>query len=126
MGGPEKAVLAYAADHYPLWRSELEPLELPYGTFGENFTIAGLTEETVCIGDIYIIGGAIVQISQPRQPCWKLARRWQVKDLVIRVPANGRTGWYFRVLKEGYIEQGVPVILLDRPYPQWPIYHTRT
>jgi len=122
-GGPERAVLAYAAAHYPLWRSELEPLELPYGAFGENFTIAGLTEETVCIGDIYEIGGATVQVSQPRQPCWKLARRWQVKDLVIRVQANGRTGWYFRVLEEGYIEQGVPVILLDRPFPQWPIIH---
>jgi len=120
-GGPEKAVLGYAAQHYPVWRMELNRPELEYGAFGENFTIAGLTEESICIGDTYAIGGACVQVSQPRQPCWKLSRRWRIKDLALRVQTTGWTGWYFRVLKEGYVEQNLPLILLNQPFPQWTI-----
>lgn len=120
-GGPDKAVLAYSADHYPAWRRELDRPDLPYGAFGENFTIAGLSEDEVCIGDRYAIGEARVQVSQPRQPCWKLARRWRIKDLTAQVERTGRTGWYFRVLTEGYVEPGLAVILLDRPFPQWTV-----
>jgi len=120
-GGPDKAVLAYSAEHYPIWRAELNRPDLPYGAFGENFTIAGLTEETVCIGDVYAIGGVRVQVSQPRQPCWKIARRWRIKDLTARVRETGRTGWYLRVLEEGYVEAGMPVELLERPFPQWTV-----
>lgn len=120
-GGPDKAVLAYSADHYPFWRQALSPPEMPYGAFGENFTIAGLTEREVCIGDVYAIGPARVQVSQPRKPCWKLARRWGIKDLTAQVEATGRTGWYLRVLTEGYVESGLPVELLERPYPEWTI-----
>lgn len=123
-GGLEKAVLAYSADHYPSWSIELGNLELPYGAFGENFTVSGLTEETVCIGDTYAVGEAHLQISQPRQPCWKISRRWGIDDLEARVKITGRTGWYFRVLKEGYIEPGLPLILLDRPFPHWNIAYT--
>ena len=65
-GGPDKAVLSYAASHYPAWREQLEKPDLPYGAFGENFTIEGLAEETVCIGDRYALGQAIVEVSQPR------------------------------------------------------------
>jgi len=120
-GGADKAVLAYAGAHYPAWRMELNRPDLPYGAFAENFTIAGLTEESVCIGDIYTIGDARVQVSQPRQPCWKIARRWRIKDLTARVRETGRTGWYVRVLAEGYVEAGQPVILLERPFPRWTI-----
>jgi len=120
-GGPDKAVLAYAAAHYPLWRAELGRSDLPYGAFGENFTINGLTEEVVCIGDVYAIGEARVQVSQPRQPCWKIARRWRIKDLTARVVETGRTGWYLRVLTEGYVEARVPVELVERPFPQWTV-----
>lgn len=120
-GGPDKAINSYSADHYPSWRAELALPDFPPGAFGENFTIAGLTEETVCIGDIYQIGAARVQVSQPRQPCSKLARRWRLKDLTARVEASGRTGWYCRVLAEGEVEWGLPVVLLDRPFPQWTI-----
>lgn len=122
-GGPDKAVLAYSADHYPLWRAELNRPDLPYGAFGENFTIAGLSEETVCIGDVYAIGEVRVQVSQPRQPCWKIARRWRIKDLTARVRETGRTGWYLRVLEEGYVEAGLPVALLERPFPRWTVAH---
>jgi MOSC domain-containing protein YiiM len=119
-GGPDKAVLAYSADHYADWRSELER-EFPPGAFGENLTIAGVTEEDVCIGDTWRIGEAVFQISQPRQPCWKLARRWRIKDLTARVIENSKSGWYFRVLEEGLIEAGQPVELISRPHLKWTV-----
>lgn len=120
-GGSDKAVNAYSADHYPNWRAELARPDFPFGAFGENFTIAGLTEESVCIGDSYALGEARVQVSQPRQPCWKLSRRWRMQDLSARVEATGHTGWYFRVLAEGTVEQDLPLTLIDRPFPQWTI-----
>ena len=122
-GVPEKAVLAYSAEHYPVWCSEISCLALPYGAFGENFTVAGLTEKTVCIGDTYTVGEARLQVSQPRQPCWKISRRWRIRDLAERVKITGRTGWYFRVITEGYVECGLPVVLLDRPFPRWTVAH---
>ncbi|PRX42781.1 MOSC domain-containing protein YiiM [Planifilum fimeticola] len=131
-GGPDKAVLAYAEAHYPLWRKELDLSHFTPGATGENFVISRQTEEAVCIGDTYRIGKAVVQVSQPRQPCWKPARRWNIRDLTLRMQNTGRTGWYYRVLEEGYVEAGTEVILLDRPYPQWTIsrcneimYHRR-
>ena len=120
-GGSEKAVLAYATEHYRQWQRQLMLPELGYGAFGENFTIVGQTESSVCIGDTYEIGDAVVQVSQPRQPCWKLSRRWRIKDLALQVQKNGRTGWYFRVLQEGYVAPNQVVTLVDRPYPQWTI-----
>jgi MOSC domain-containing protein YiiM len=120
-GGPDKAVLVYAAAHYADWRKELGWADFPYGAFAENFTVDGLDEWTVCIGDTYAIGEAFVQVSQPRQPCWKISRRWGREDLMARVVATGRTGWYLRVLTEGYVEPGMPMPLLHRPFPQWTI-----
>jgi MOSC domain-containing protein YiiM len=132
-GGVDKAVLAYSADHYPKWRSELRMPAMPHGAFGENLTIAGMNEETVCIGDILRIGTVVFEVSQPRQPCWKLARRWRMRELVGYVVQNGRTGWYLRVLEEGWIERRMPVALIERPNPAWPIaranqilHHRRT
>jgi MOSC domain-containing protein YiiM len=120
-GGPDKAVLAYAAAHYNAWRRELNLAEMPFGGFGENFTIAGLTEADVCISDVYAIGDAKVQVSQPRQPCWKTARRWRLKELPKRVIETGHSGWYFRVLEEGMVEAGLPVVLLERPCSSWSV-----
>src|SRR5262245_23305620 len=81
-GGEFRAVLSYAVSHYPAWRAELDRPDLPYGAFGENFTVSDLTEKNVCLGDIYEIGPeVIVQVSQPRLPCFKLARRWDIKNL---------------------------------------------
>jgi len=121
-GGPDKAVLAYSAEHYPRWRLALNRPSLPYGAFGENFTVVGLTEADVCIGDTWQVGAeAIVQVSQPRQPCWKLARRWRIKTLAWDVQQTGRTGWYFRVLTEGSVAAEMPLILLERPHSDWTV-----
>jgi MOSC domain-containing protein YiiM len=120
-GGPDKAVLGYAAAHYAAWREELNQPDMPHGGFGENFTIAGLSEADVCIGDVYTIGEAKVQVSQPRQPCWKTARRWRLKELPKRVIETGRSGWYFRVLAEGIVEAGLSVERVERPCPSWSV-----
>lgn len=120
-GGIDKAVLAYSADHYPKWRDELQMPGMPHGAFGENLTITGLAEESVHIGDIFRVGTVTFEVSQPRQPCWKLARRWRMHELVALVVRNGRTGWYLRVLEQGWIEAEIPVVLIDRPNPSWSI-----
>ena len=120
-GGPDKAVLGYAASHYPLWRAELGWDDLGFGAFAENFTLEGLSENSVCLGDVYAVGDAVVQVSQPRSPCWKIARRWRMPDLTERVEVTGRTGWYHRVLDEGLVEAGQPFTLLERPHPEWSI-----
>lgn len=119
-GGPDKAVNVYPSEHYAIWRNTLQ-LEMSGGAFGENFTTAGLSETDVCIGDIYRIGEAVVQVTQPRQPCAKLARRWRMKDLAARVIEAGKTGWYLRVLQEGAVEAGMSIELLERTQPQWTI-----
>jgi MOSC domain-containing protein YiiM len=120
-GGVDKAVLAYSADHYPKWRDELNMPDMPFGAFGENLTIAGLSEGAVCIGDICRVGDVTFEVSQPRQPCWKLARRWRLHELTGLVVRNGRSGWYLRVLEEGWIEAPMPVTLIERPNPEWSI-----
>ncbi len=120
-GGPEKAVNTYPIEHYRFWEEVLGLKELSHGAFGENFTIHGLVESDVCIGDVFSIGDALVQISQPRQPCWKLARRWRVRDLALKVQETGRTGWYFRVLREGTVDPRATLVLTERPCPRWSV-----
>jgi MOSC domain-containing protein YiiM len=116
-----QAVLLYAAAHYPLWRAELHVQEIGPGGFGENLTLAGLSEETTCVGDIYGIDEARLQVTGPRFPCWKIEQRWGIEGLTARVAESGRTGWYCRVLEEGMIEPGAPLMLIERSYPQWTI-----
>ena len=120
-GDVDKALLAYSADHYPLWQDELTLPDMTGGGFGENLTITGQTEQTVCIGDRYSINDVILEVTQPRQPCWKLARRWRLPDLPKRVIRHSRTGWYFRVIRPGTIESGQEVTLLSSPHPEWTI-----
>ncbi len=120
-GGPHKAVCVYPDAHYPYWRNQLRMPDLLGGDFGENFTISGLTEHDVCIGDIWSIGEATVQVSQPRQPCWKLARRWDIKDLAYQVQQTGFTGWYFRVLTEGLVQRGMKIELDERRWEDWTV-----
>jgi MOSC domain-containing protein YiiM len=121
-GGPDKTVLAYSAEHYPLWRAEVEGLaDLDFGGFGENLTLAGVTEQDVCIGDVWQIGQVRLEVSQPRQPCWKLGCRWRLPDLPRRVVQTGRSGWYLRVAEAGTLEPGMALSLLARPHPQWTV-----
>lgn len=119
-GGRDKAVCAYAREHYDDWQTRLGR-EMPWGAFGENATLDGLTEETACLGDVYQIGTATVQISQPRQPCWKLGRKWERADLPKWVMETGKTGWYFRVLQIGQVGAGDTLTLTERPLPDWPL-----
>lgn len=123
-GGPEKAINVYASEHYAYWRELLGIQSFPFGAFGENLTTSGAIETGVCIGDIFEGEGpdpVSLQISQPRQPCWKLSRRWNIKDLSAQVERNGKTGWYFRVLCEGTLQAGMPLKLISRPHPEWTI-----
>ncbi|KXH81924.1 MOSC domain-containing protein [Sporosarcina sp. HYO08] len=120
-GGPEKAVFAYPAKHYADWKKELKLETIDMGAMGENLAVHDMAESTVCIGDIYQLGDALIQVSQPRRPCWKPARRFRVVDLALRIQDSGRTGWYFRVLKEGAIRRGERLELIERPYPKWTI-----
>lgn len=121
-GGVDKAILAYSADHFESWQSELASIDqVTGGMFGENLTVSGLDETTVCIGDRFQINDVVLEVSQPRQPCWKLARRWGVKTLPKRVVQSGRCGWYLRVITPGQIKAGLPITLLSRTQPDWTI-----
>ncbi len=119
-GGRDRVVLAYPGSHYPLWRRELG-VNLPYGGFAENFSVAGLTEADVCIGDVFRVGGAVLQVSETRIPCWKISRRWGIDDLLDRVIATGRTGFFLRTLQEGAVRAGHAMQLVERPYPNLPV-----
>ncbi len=112
-GGREKAVCVYPYEHYPFWEKELQRT-LEYGAFGENLTIRGLLEEDVCIGDTFKLGEAIVQVSQPRQPCYKLSVRYGLPDMPLRFQETGYTGFYFRVLKEGSVSRRDGLIRISR------------
>nr|WP_188726165.1 MOSC domain-containing protein [Luteimonas terricola] len=122
-GGVDKAVHHYPFDHYAAWRAELG--ELPVlaapGAFGENISTRGLDEGTVCLGDRYALGAAVLEVSQGRQPCWKLNDRFGVPDMARRVQHTGRSGWYYRVLQPGTAQAGDALVLLERPWPAWPL-----
>ncbi|MGO9347866.1 MAG: MOSC domain-containing protein [Terriglobales bacterium] len=119
-GGPNKAVYAYPTEHYAAWNSELP--ELPdfartWGAFGENFTTEGLLEAGVSVGDRYRIGSAVVRVTTPRLPCFKLAAKFQSDDLIERFVRSGRCGFYFSVIEEGEVDAGDEFELIGREDP---------
>jgi len=121
-GGPDKAVCCFPAEHYDFWRSALgRGAEFGFGAFGENFTLQGLTEEQVCIGDTFAVGTAIVQVTQPRQPCINLARKWDSTEMPARMIEAGHSGWYLRVLTPGEVGAGDTLTLQSRPHPEMTI-----
>ena len=120
-GGPEKAVFCYPIKHYTYWQEKYDHEDLVMGGMGENFAVLEMDEFSVCIGDTYKVGDAVIQVSQPRQPCWRPARRFQILDLALQIQNTGRTGWYFRVLEEGNVKADSPIDLVERPYPQWSV-----
>ena len=122
-GGIDKAVHHYPADHYDWWREHLgNPalLDAP-GAFGENISTTGLDETNVFLGDRFRLGTALVEVSQARQPCWKLDHRFGTKGVMAQVVKTRRTGWYYRVLEAGELRAGDTLDLFERPYPDWPL-----
>jgi MOSC domain-containing protein YiiM len=113
-GGRDKAVYAYPSEHYPHWRAELPGMQLPHGSFGENFTTEGFDESLVNIGDEFRVGGARVVITQPRQPCFKLGLRFGRAEMVKRFHQSRRTGFYLAVLEEGEVGAGDAFELVRR------------
>ncbi|WP_159730121.1 MOSC domain-containing protein [Methylosinus sp. Ce-a6] len=123
-GGPEKALHHYPRDHYDAWAAEepelVEALSAP-PAFGENISTIGVTESEVCVGDVFSFGSALLQVSQGRQPCWKLNARFARPNMARRVQTSGRTGWYYRVLREGVAAPGDRLARIERPLPDWPL-----
>jgi MOSC domain-containing protein YiiM len=105
-GGPSKAIYVYPAEHYPHWKAELGGMELVFGHFGENLTTEGFHEEAVHIGDRYRMGSVIVEVTQPRMPCFKLALRFGLPDMVKRFWQSGRSGIYLAIVEEGELGSG--------------------
>jgi MOSC domain-containing protein YiiM len=115
-GGPDKAVYVYPVEHYAFWRDELPETALPWGMFGENLTASWAREDAVNIGDRYRVGSAEVTITQPRLPCYKLGVKFGRRDMVRRFLASGRTGFYLAVLREGTVEAGDEIELIERDW----------
>ncbi|MGH8503689.1 MAG: MOSC domain-containing protein [Gammaproteobacteria bacterium] len=107
-GGPERALHQYPPEHYRVWKAEFprHAEKFQPGTFGENISAPGWSEENVRIGDVFRIGTAIVEVSQPRTPCWKLNHRFEIATLAKRVQETGSSGWFFRVIEPGELQLG--------------------
>lgn len=122
-GGPDKAIHHYPHDHYAFWRGEIgaHPLLDAFGAFGENVSTTGLTEDAVCIGDRWRMGSALVEVSQGRQPCWKLDHRFGGARVNAACIRSRRPGWYYRVIEEGVVEAGEAMELVARPFPEWSV-----
>ncbi|TNJ62727.1 MOSC domain-containing protein [Paenibacillus hemerocallicola] len=112
-GGLDKAICVYPYEHYSYWEKELGR-KLDFGAFGENLTVLGLTEDRVCIGDIYAVGDVRLQVTQPRQPCHKLAKKYDLPELPVLVQNTGYTGFYLRVLAPGLFDRTLPLTLAER------------
>ena len=112
-GGPDKAVCAYPLDHYAYWEQNTGKALKP-GAFGENFTLEGMTESVVGIGDIFQAGEAKVMCSQPRQPCHKLNKVFQIQEMACRIKTSGFTGFYFKVLEPGWVSPDDRLTLLEK------------
>lgn len=113
-GGPSKAVYAYPSEHYDYWRHELPAMELPWGMFGENLTTSGLSEADLNIGDKFRVGTAVIMITEPRMPCYKLGLRFGRSDIIKRFLVSGRTGFYFAVLQQGEVSAGDQIELIEK------------
>ena len=123
-GGMEKAVHHYDFDHYAFWKNELghkAVFDTPTA-FGENLSTSGLSEKDIAVGDVYRLGKAIIEVSQGRQPCFRLNVRFGVTDMSLRTQKSGRTGWYYRVLQEGEVTLQDELELLERLHEEWTIY----
>ncbi|MBN9588416.1 MAG: hypothetical protein BGN85_03995 [Alphaproteobacteria bacterium 64-11] len=121
-GGAEKAIYGYAAVHFSDWANAFPALRERFanGAMGENLTIAGLTEADICPGDVHAVGSALLQVCQPRQPCFKFALHLGEPRVVKWMVQSGFSGWYYRVLRPGSLGAGDTVTLAERPNPDFP------
>jgi len=113
-GGPYKAVYGYPSEHYEYWRGELPQQTFPWGAFGENLTTEGLFEDSLFIGDRVKVGSAVLQVAQPRLPCYKLTLRFERDDMIKRFLHSRRSGFYFSVVEEGEVQAGSTIEILSR------------
>ena len=113
-GGPYKAVYSYPSEHYSFWKAQLQETDLPFAAFGENLTTEGLLESEVCIGDQFRVGTVVLQVTQPRMPCFKLGIRFGRTDIVKRFWESGKPGIYFSIVTEGELGMGDSIELLAR------------
>ena len=122
-GGEHMAVHHYPTDHYSGWDAWLGGHDLLAGpaAFGENLMSAGLTESEVSMGDRFRLGTVLLEVSQPRQPCWKIEHRFQRKGMVARIVAQGNCGWYYRILEEGRAQMGDQLECVERPHESWTV-----
>jgi ferredoxin-NADP reductase/MOSC domain-containing protein YiiM len=109
-GGEHRAVFVYQMDSYHYWQSQFSRNDFTYGQFGENFTIDGLADREVCVGDRYRIGGALFEVTQPRVTCYRVGIRMNEPRMAALLVAHGRPGFYFRVLEEGEVEAGDEIV----------------
>ncbi len=114
-GGVYKACYLFSTDEYPYWKHLYQDLEWNWGMFGENLSIKGLDETKLCIGDTYRLGSAIIQITQPREPCFKLGVKFGTQKVLKKFIEHGRPGTYVRVIEKGIVAKGDTMVLIDRP-----------
>lgn len=112
--GENKACYLFSADQYPYWKSKYPHLEWNWGMFGENLTIQALNETVIRIGDIFRIGTALVQVSQPREPCYKLGVRFGTQEILKQFIDKGFPGTYVRILEEGEVRKGDELLLIEQ------------
>lgn len=117
-GGMDKAIFANSYENYAHWASFLGVEHLSFGALAENLTMTGLHESNVMLGEIHQIGTVLLQVSQPRKPCWKISRRWNHKAFTNEIFTSGLTGWYYKVLQEGIISAGDEVRVIRAETPQ--------
>lgn len=124
-GGPDQALHQYPAGHYARLAAAFPAAarQLVPGSLGENLSVSGWDEANVCIGDIFRLGDARIQLSRPRSPCWKIDRRFGVEGLTRYIDDAGLVGWYFRVIEEGEVAPGCAFDLIERPAPQATLAH---
>lgn len=122
-GGPDMALHLYPLDHHDWWRGEIgdHPALTEPGCFGSNLAVSGLTEDMVHIGDRFMLGTALIEVSQPRQPCWKIEHRFGAKGMVTRIVETERCGWYFRVIETGEVAAGDSLERIAIGAPGWSV-----
>jgi MOSC domain-containing protein YiiM len=120
-GSLDHVLFCYPIKHYTYWQNKYEREDITIGGMGENFAVLEMDEFSVCIGDLYQVGRATIQVSAPSLPTWRQARRFQEMNLAYDMQQTGRTGWHCRVIKEGQVWEDCPIELIERPHPHWSV-----